>query len=198
MKNIRINGLQDPDKESVYTDRLFYKVNLGNGIIRGFKSKAEAGKFLSEVSRFLTYKLHECNELYIACFTHYRRAWFYFDHNKPAGRDREDLKGKERLCEDNIKAIADTFTILYRRANWANGNHFVFVHFSNILRQLLEIAQVMAFVYDNKSAAAVQYEIEILATKINYCRRTIDNYTRELENQFTDLEITPLSVVHSA
>lgn len=198
MKSIRITGLIPPDEKSVYTDRLKYKVILGNGIIRTFTSLSDSKKFLSQVSRFLSYKMHECNTLYTDVFTQYRRAWFYFDHNKPGGRDRSNMLDKDRLCQSNITQIADIFNILYKRSDWGNGNHFVFVHFANITRMLLEITDVLAFVYENKSAAAVQYEIEILTTKIKYCRRTIDNYTRELENEFTDQEITPLSIVHSA
>lgn len=199
MKSIKINGLNNPDKESVFKDRLCYTVNLGNGISRKFTNKAEGLRFLNEVSKYLTYKMHECNELYIACFSHYRRAWFYFDHNKNTmDRSRADLYHKERVCEGAIKSIAETFTILYKRANWANGNHFVFVHFSNICTNLQEVCEILIWLYENKSSPAIGYELEVLRTKIIYCRRTIEQYTVEIENQFKESEKIPLEIVHSA
>lgn len=193
MKQVKITGLQEPSPESVYTDRLLYKINLGNGIVRSYTTKKQAQAFLTEVSRFLTYKLHECNELYISVFTMYRRAWFYFDHNKPKARPIGDLREKERLCEYHLHQIAETFTTLYRRSSWANGNHFVFVHFATILTGLADIMKVLNFVYSNKSTAGVLYEIEILQTKITYCRRTIENYTLEIENEFKDSQKTELA-----
>lgn len=195
MKTVKITGFLEPDRQSVYTASQLYRVNLGNGIDKRFGTKKEALKFLAEVSRFLTYKLHECNELYVACFSMYRRAWFYFDHNKPRGRSVGDLREKERLCEHNLRAVADAFTLLYRRSNWTNGNHFVFTHFNVILNALAEVCQVLAYVYENKSVAGLQYQIEILSTKIAYCRRTIDNYTVEIENSFKDSQLPQLKVV---
>jgi hypothetical protein len=191
MKKVKINYVNLPTKESVYTNDLFYKVNLGNGIVKKFTAKAEADKFLNEVSKFLTYKLHECNELYISVFAYYRRAWFYFDHNKhkpSKGRDLADLYSKERECDHHLLSCHNTFNLLYKRANWANGNHFVFVHFNTILTGLLETVKILAFIYENKSIGGIQYELEILSKKITYCKRTIDNYTVELENSFTEAE----------
>jgi len=187
MKAIKIIGLNLPDKTSVYTNNLRYTINLGNGIKKSFDNKAKAQKFLNEVSKYLTYKLHECNELYICVFTLYRRAWFYFDHNKP-GSNFADLYAKDRLCEAHMIGITETFNILYKRANWANGNHFVFVHFNNILHALIETLNVLMELYAGRSAGAINYEIEILKTKVVYCKRTIDNYTVELENEFKESE----------
>lgn len=187
MKKIKISGLSIPDKESVFIERRAYKVNLGNGIVKQFLNKAEATAFLNEVSKYLSYKMHECNELYISAFTYYRRAWFYFDHNKPLS-NTADLYAMERQCEYSINAISDTFKILYKRANWANGNHFVFVHFNTINNNLLDIVKVLQKLYENKSQAAILYELEILNNKIIYCKRTIENYTIELENSFKETE----------
>ena len=191
MKAIKITGLREPEAGSVYKDRLNYKVNLGNGITRTFSNKAAANAFLSEVSRYLTYKMHECNELYISCFTLYRRAWFYFDHNKNTmQRSLGDLYHRERVCEQSIRNVSDTFTILYKRSNWVNGNHFVFVHFSNILTNLQQICENLQYLYENKSSPAINYELEILRTKIIYCRKTIEQYTVEIENELRESDKT--------
>lgn len=185
MKSIKINGLSEPDKQSVFTDRLCYTVNLGNGIVKKFSNKAQAQRFLNEVSKYLTYKLHECNELYISVFSYYRRAWFYFDHNKHTN-NKLGLYDKDKFCEDTLQHLAQSFNILYRRANWANGNHFVFVHFNNITNGLQCVVQALQILYENKSNAAVSYELQILKTKIVYCQRTIDMYCIELENSFKE------------
>jgi hypothetical protein len=185
MKSIKINGLNEPDKESVYTDRLCYTVNLGNGIVKKFSNKAQGQRFLNDVSKYLTYKLHECNELYISAFGYYRRAWFYFDHNKHTS-NKLGLYDKDKFCEETLIQISETFNILYRRANWANGNHFVFVHFNNITNGLQSVTEALISLYENKSAPAIGYELQILKTKIVYCQRTIDKYCIELENSFKE------------
>lgn len=188
MKKIKIKGLTEPDKNSVFINSRFYTVNLGNGIKKQFLNKADAVKFVNEVSKYLTYKLHECNELYISAFTYYRRAWFYFDNDKVTKSNLADLYASDRNCNYYLTAINETFEILYKRANWANGNHFVFVHFNNILENLSAVTRILIDLYSTKSAGAVLYELEILSNKITYCKRTIDNYTIELENSFKESE----------
>lgn len=199
MKRLKLTNIGFPSKGSVFTADLLYSVNLGNGIHKKFKNKADAVKFLNEVSKFLTYKMHECNELYISTFGYYRRAWFYFDHDKVTSKnDLAGLYKLERQCEDAIQIINNAFNLLYRRARSENGNYFVFTHFHNILHALETMVQNVNAVYENKSVAGINYELEILNHKIRFCRRTIDNYTTDLENTFTDYEKTELTIVQMA
>lgn len=198
MKRLKITKLAHPEKSSVFTKDLCYKVNLGNGICKHFKAKADAIKFLNEVSKYLTYKMHECNELYVACFTYYRRAWFYFDHDKLAQGNFADLYRMERHCEDHIQTVNNAFNLLYRRQSFENGNYFIFTHFYNILNALQGITAILIELYESKSVAAINYELEILNKKIGYCRRTIENYSIELENSFTDVERIELKVIKTA
>ncbi len=128
MKRLKLTNIGMPTKGSVFTDDLKYRVNLGNGINKKFTSKAEAVKFLNEVSKYLTYKMHECNILYIEVFAYYRKAWFYFDNDKVS--TKLDLFKLERQCENAMDIIKNAFTLLYKRQRSENGNYFVFTHFS--------------------------------------------------------------------
>lgn len=196
MKQIKINKLSLPDKESVFTDRQFYWVNLGNGVKRKFRNKKEALAFLAEVSRLLTYKLHETNELYISLFTYYRRAWFYFDHNPGAGRHAyADWYKMERICRNNIETIENMFDVIYRRHQGENGNYFVFNNFYTIFDAMQKVIANLYALYEPKGMAGVLYELEILNKKVAYCRRTIENYTIEVENEFKTVEAIELTLM---
>jgi hypothetical protein len=199
MKKIKLSKIAAPDKQSVFTDRKKYRVNLGNGIIKLFKNKADAVKFLNEVAKYLTYKMHECNELYISAFTLYRRAWFYFDHDKfNTSNDLATWYKLERQCDFAIQNISEVFILLYKRSEYENGNYFVFNHFYSILDGITKITDAVKFIYAGKSVPQVLYELEILNKRTGYCRRTIENYSVELENSFTETEKVELSIAHIA
>lgn len=196
MKKVKLVNIIEPIPGSVFTKDKYYHVILGNGVRKQVKNKQAAISFLNETNRYLTYKLHECNELFISCFTYYRRAWFYFDH--PGTGRTHDLAGlykSERVIESSIESITKAFNILYERSESENGNHFVFVHFSAILSSCATITNELLKFYKTRSIASTIYELEILQTKISYCKRTIDNYTIELENQFKEIEITDLTIL---
>lgn len=199
MKAIRIKNISLPDKTSAFTDRRRYTVSLGNGITRKFTNKAQAKQFLSEVSKYLTYKLHECNELYITVFGYYRRAWFYFDHNPETGsHDHATWYKLERSCKDNIEMIAAVFDMVYQRHKGENGNHFVFNNFYTILNSMERIIQNINAIYDKKGMYDTKYQLEILNRKVLSCKRTIETYTEEIERQFKESEEIELTIIKTA
>lgn len=196
MKQIKINKLSYPDKESVFTDRQFYWVNLGNGVKRKFRNKKEAKAFLAEVSRFLTYKMHEASELFISVFTYHRRAWFYLDHNPGSGRHSyADWYKMERQNRDKIEIIGNMFDVLYSRHQGENGNYFVFNNFYTIFDAMQCILSNLYALYEPKGMGGTLYELEILHKKVAYCRRTIENYTLEIENEFKAVEAVELTLM---
>lgn len=188
MKTVKINSLNDPIKESVFKDQKVYSVSLGNGVVKSFGSKVQARAFLAETSRFLTYKLHECNGLYIQVFEAYRLAWFYFDHDKPLKDPKARLYASEREIENEINNIRDGLNLIHKRGDWVNGNHFVFSHFTNLLNSMAGICNILQDLYKRRNIAAQVYTCSILNKKIGYCLQTINNYTLENENEFTGVE----------
>lgn len=87
--------------------------------------------------------------------------------------------------------------MLYKRQKWQEANYYVFTHFYNMLENLNLIVKNLKYIYENKSIAGVNYELEILNKKINYCKRTIETYCDDLTKDFESEKIE-LSIVQSA
>lgn len=196
MKSIKLKNIGFPDKESVFTDQRLYSVNLGNGIKRQFANKTHAKAFLAEVSRYLTYKLHECSELYIDVFTYWRRAWFYFDHNRYTGsHDYNKWYKLERSCKDQIEIISEVMDRIYIGHVGENGNYFVFNNFYTVLDAMEKLVRNINAIYENKGNYGTIYELEILNRKILGCRRTIETYTEDIEKKFNEAEEIQLTLI---
>lgn len=183
MKKIKLKHLTEPVNGSPYTRDKFYYVNLGRGIKKQFTNRAQAEKYLNEVSRYLSYKMVECNELYITAFALYRRAWFYFDASKfLQGQNKLGQDFLQRECENALDCILRAFDLMYMRHDYANANYFVFAHFENIFSPIEKICNALKKIYEKKSVPAQYMEIEILRQRNIHSRRTVENFQQHLRN----------------
>jgi len=159
-----------------------YKVSIGNGIHRDFKNKKSCLKFLVNCNRYLTIKLVEVNSIFVNLFTHYRRNWFYFDHNKNPGFE---LFEADRRCKKNLESISNVFDIMVERSHYQNGNHFVFAHFKMILRDMKQVITLLQVLMKSKSNTVDFHELHIIYLTITKVEKEIF----EFDGTFTQEEL---------
>jgi hypothetical protein len=147
-----------------------YKVTLGNGIYKEFLNRKNCKKFLADCNRYLTLKLIEANTIFVTLFIHYRRNWFYFDHNK---HPSFQLYESDRLCKRNMDSIEKVFDIMVERSHYQNGNHFVFAHFQMIFRDMKQIITYMSALMKSKSNAVDVHEMQVLLLSILKAEREL-------------------------
>lgn len=92
-----------------------YVVRLGNGTAFRFKSEKAAKKFLADTNRFLSEVAFQLNHVLTELYQHSREIWLVAPDFNLAAAQSEIL-----LLEHFIKQS-------YARADWKQGNFFVFI-----------------------------------------------------------------------
>lgn len=167
MKTIRINRF--------HTNGKLYSVSLGNGYKEDFPSVKKVKRYLCEVNRYLTYKLHETNIVYCELFLKFRHNWFYLDHNRQSGKSV--LFEMERRSIHLLEASGRLFDLMVKRSDFENGNHFVFVHFNRLFTNMKIIIADLQELNRKKSRAVDVYELKTLHERILKLESDINNYT---------------------
>lgn len=75
MRRLVFKEFKYPDLKSSYTSQRKFQVFLGNNLIAGFDSLAEAKRFLGQSGMFYTDKLMELNGLLTDTYTRFRQIW---------------------------------------------------------------------------------------------------------------------------
>jgi hypothetical protein len=88
MKRIHIKIIQDPDSESVWTERQAYRTFLFWGVSNTFTNKKKAEKFQADLNSWLNSTMIELNSIYARMLWIVRLSWPFFtkiEDNKLSG-----------------------------------------------------------------------------------------------------------------
>ena len=174
MKKIKLKNITKADKSSFLTKRHSHSVSLGNGLTFYFSNINEVEAFLSELNRFLNYKLFELNEFFIEAFTIYQRNWFYFNNS-------EELKRDETRIQECIISFFKSLEILYSRSGWQNGNHFTFRFFYTLYDNIIFIAETVQALHKARNNFAESNIIEVIKKRVKSAKYEL---TRLNENDY--------------
>ena len=174
MKEIKIKNFTETEKGT-------YIVSIGNGVSKEFVNKKHCRKFLSDTGRYLTLKLFEANTIYLQLLTHYRRNWFYFDHNKDPGFQ---LFEADRACKRNLDNIGELFELLVKRGGYPNGNTFVFTHFRNSFTNMKLVIADLQELHRTKSNAVDVHDLQAIYLRVLYLEKEVllfdGTFTKEI------------------
>lgn len=130
MKKIGLKNYSKPDKSSVYTEKRRYSIFLGNGLTLTFTTNKDLSFAMAEINRRLNLILFDLNEMFIECFSEYRRLWFYLPPHT--------LMSEESKIIELNEMLQTRFRIVTERSGWTNGNAFSFKELYLIIDYLLE------------------------------------------------------------
>jgi hypothetical protein len=184
MKKIQLTDIIEVEKAGKYVYRTLYRVSLGNGVRPLFTNKNDALSFIAQTNRFLNYKLHECNLLFIKVYTAYRSNWFYFYHNKSVNNNH--LARMEKKVIVSLKSIENSFESLYRRTGGTNGNYFAFTFFDNIINNSLSAINIIQQLLRDKKHYKDFQSLEVLKQQTKQIKHTIAVYGHEASNEFKE------------
>lgn len=111
MKQIQITHITPPG-ETIYLERMNYRVYLGNGCEKKFRSKKDAEKFLADTNRFLTGHIMLLNDDLVTLFAEWRRAWPYFQ-----GRSETKNRQLDAINARAMRNLVDVIDGLDRAAS---------------------------------------------------------------------------------
>lgn len=134
MKKIKISGIANEANGT-------FSVHLGNGTSHNFRQQKQAQHFLNNTGKFLNESLFALRKHHKDLVVISHDYWLYFNtkHNSQHA-------AIEREIEAHLQQSTQCFNLCYLRADWANGNHFVFIHLFNICDNLKNaIAKISRF-----------------------------------------------------
>jgi hypothetical protein len=166
MKNICIKEITMPCKSSPYIKHRLYNVYLGNGYRFECKSLASAKAFINQTNKFLNYKLHEINSIVAALQGEYRNVWFYLD-----GRFENEARINEAFSNCDTK-----INMAINRADFTNGNHYVFIHLNFAINELIAISKIIAKLQYKKSNMPDYYRLIVIHNRLSAMIEEIKNY----------------------
>lgn len=165
MKKVNIKTIEKADKTSIRTKRRKHSILLHSGLTLYYSDIKDAKIFLVKTNDFLTFKLFELNEIYIEVFTHYRRAWFYFDVPQDAA-----ARASSEYIDKCFKLIVD-------RGHWQNGAVYVFNWLAQIVNGLNVFLNLLSDNHVRHGNYAELRVIETLRARISFLESSVNNWT---------------------
>ncbi len=156
MKSIKLIHVIQPDKTSIFTKDKYFTVALGNGSVRRFKNKKLAYKYLIDVSKHLTYKLHDLHLCFASVNAMYIDNFFYYDRMPRA----------EFLLNEHSSEIQKYLNIMVERTAYANGNRFVFNHFKTIVDAIMGMATIITKILKGRNCHAECRKLQCLYNRV--------------------------------
>lgn len=173
MKQMDIKPHLSVNKSSIYTQAKRYTLLLGNGITLYFSTIKDYNYAVSEINRQLNAIVFELNELFICCFTEYRRLWFYIKPNMHYDSEEQQILAKN-------KEIGNLFEKLSTTMFQMNGNVFCFKNIYQIIELLVFELSILVNIRRGKK----QYlEVKIIEVKIKTLQR--------LHNDLKNITVVP-------
>ena len=150
MQKIKLSYYSHPDYSTVYKKDKLFKVALGNKVKEYFASEKKAISYLVALSKHLTLKLHELNQLYIMVNQEYRNKWFYVE-----ARDANIIINKINNIENAfIKLVQD-------RCNY-NSNYYIYQDFAFIFDNLNFIIKTLQNLSKEDKTYTEVYKLEFI------------------------------------
>lgn len=165
MKKVEIKKFTAPDMNSVFINERKYLVQLGNGLNVLFSSRKKVDRFLSETNKFLTARMFDLNEILIDLIIIERRTWYYHKHS-----------GEMLQVRNYINNVMKSLDMITERSGWENGNYFVFKHFQNSIKILIECSVILQQVYQQRNHYPEKYALQSTARRLRDLRKLIELY----------------------
>lgn len=176
MKKLSIKISPNSDKSSIYTEQKRYTILLGNGLTRCYSTNKDFTFAVSEINRQLNNMVFELNEIFIFCFTEYRRLWFHLPHIKYLSHEQEIL--------DKNMEILRLFEKLSVTTYQKNGNVFAFRTLFDLMDCLMSELVIFSGIGKNKKQCI---ETKVIDVKI----KTIERLYFELKHMDVKSKYSP-------
>jgi len=172
MKKIHLINDTSPDKSSVYTEQKRYRIFLGNGLTFYYSTKKDFTYAMAEINRNLNIILFELNEMWIYCFSEYRRLWYYMP-DLTFGSDEATILELDKDLNRN-------FQLASQRSKLTNGNVFTFKSIYAIIECLHKELKIFLEI---RKARKHYLDCNLLDSKIRHLI--------SLRNQTDSISVTP-------
>lgn len=160
MRVIEVTEITLPNTDHFTQESRYYGIRLGNGFTVHFTSKRNAEKFASATKQFLTDCLIELNDIYIECWTHYRKNWFYF-----SGRNEENMKSMLKI-EKQVVTELNTVERCFSQISRLNDNLQPWKCISEALLSVLKICDHLIEVRRKRNEYVERKSVEILKKRV--------------------------------
>lgn len=151
-----------------------YSVCLGNSTKHNFTSKKQLDKFLSKTSKFLTTNLHTLNLLYSDTFSHYRKSWIYFEHNRKSMNSQ--IYSNNRKCISSLNSVNESFERIMFVVGSENYNHFAFKFLYDIIYDLQSVIILLRTMHRVRCNTSEIHQLDYVLKNLSIVKVDLDNY----------------------
>jgi hypothetical protein len=137
--------------------------------------------FLTETSRFLTLKMHDCNMVLGHVYAEYRRIWPYLFDIKA---DNELLDGINKKLLRSVKDAPYYLEKIVEMGYSPNYNHMVFDFLTACYRELETGVLALIDFHKHRSQGADAHLFSVVADNIRRARTEVADYGRGRANVY--------------
>jgi hypothetical protein len=170
MNKIKLNNIQIPDKNSVYTNNHKHRIYVGTAT-NYFKNKKNAVRRLSGLNAQLNNTLLELNNIWINIFIDYRKMAIIYN----------DYFNRDGSCQNLVIMIEKFFVKVTTPSSMVNRNYFYVFNLRKLDDFLIEFTKLLIDVQLSKKHNTECCSLRSLLYRLEGIGKELENFGNDPE-----------------